>query len=178
MTEREGNGLSSANKSKKRYRFNIVDIILLCVIFISIGAMIFLFFYDGKDNSADNGVKTVEITYTVKQTQVPNILRGKINNFDSVYDGEDMKSLGQVIRVNTPDSKYSVYDRESGQQVEEIYPGKIDIVIDITAEATVLADGRYSVNGKIINVGETMELRFPFYTCNAVCVAVSGGNGK
>ena len=75
--------MNSTNKKKGKYSFNIIDIMLLAVILISFLAMLFLFFYDGRNASEEEVVEVSEITYTVKQSDVHGILRGKINIGDN-----------------------------------------------------------------------------------------------
>ena len=170
--------MNSTNKKKGKYSFNIIDIMLLAVILISFLAMLFLFFYDGRNASEEEVVEVSEITYTVKQSDVQGILRGKINIGDTVYEKNTNKPIGQVIRVDATDSKYTYYDSESKTWIEESYPNKIDIVIEISVNAVLQNDGRYSIDDYTLNVGEEMELCFPFYTGKAMCISVSGGGEK
>ena len=170
--------MNNTKKKKGRYGFNIIDFMLLAVIVLSLSAILFLFFYDGDNTAEEESVEFSEITYTVKQSDVLGILRGKINIGDTVYEKETMKPIGQVIRVDATDSKYTYYDSESKTWIEESYPNKIDIVIEISVNAVLQSDGRYSIDGYTLNVGEEMDLRFPFYTGKAMCISVSGGGEK
>lgn len=170
--------MNSTKKKKGRYGFNIIDFMLLAVILLSFLAMLFLFFYDGNNVTEEESVEVSEITYTVKQSDVPGILRGKINIGDTVYEKNGNIPIGQVIRVDATDSKYTYYDSESKTWIEESYPNKIDIVIEISVNAVLQSDGRYSIDGYALNVGEEMELCFPFYTGKAMCISVSGGGEK
>lgn len=79
--------MSTPNKTRGKYRFNIIDIMLLAVIAVSIIAIVFLFFYDGKKENTEDKVDTVEIIYTVEQTEIPGILRGKVNRGEAVVSG-------------------------------------------------------------------------------------------
>ena len=165
--------MSTANKVKGKYRFNVIDILLLVVIAVSIGALLFLYLYDGQPENNDDKVKTVEIIYTVEQKEIPEILRGKINVGDSVTEAESLTNVGHVINVEYTDSVYSGYNSESNTTFEELYPGKIDLKVRISANAVVDEKGMYVVNGCVLNAGKELELRFPYYTGNTVCVLVS-----
>ncbi len=165
--------MSFANKGRGKYRFNIIDILLLVVIVLSVAAILFLFFYEGQQENGDKEINTVEIIYTVEQTQVPDILRGKIGMGDSVVEADGLTLIGQVIDVEYTDSVYSDFNNETNSSFEELYPGKIDVRIRISAKAIVDENGLYTVNDFALNVGNQYELRFPYYTGNAVCISVS-----
>lgn len=164
--------MSSANRGRGKYRFNIIDILLILIIAVSVAAILFLYFYDGKISKNENEVNSVDIIYTVSQKEIPAILRGKINIGDLVTEEESLCELGQVIDVEYTDSVYSGYDSENNR-FEEIYPGKIDVKIRISAEATVDENGIYSVNGYMLNIGRGAKLRLSYYTGETVIVSIS-----
>lgn len=165
--------MSDSNKIRAKYRFNIIDVLLLLIIVISIAAMLFLYFYNGKLNDGEKDVEKVKIVYAVKQTEVPAILRGKINTGDSVIDGETLNVIGSVMDLEYTDSVYELYDGDTESRIEEKYPGKIDIKVWISAEAVVDENGLYVVNGCAVNSGKVTDLRFPNFTGEAVIVSVS-----
>ena len=167
--------MSSLEKGKKnkRYRFNIIDVLLIVVIVLAVSAILFLFFYDGGKDSGRAGEKSVELIYTVEQSNLTDILRGKINIGDSVLDSSTLENIGQVIDVEYTDSVYTGFDPESNATFEAVYPGKIDMRVKISVKAYVGEDGIYYLNGNLFNVGKEMDLRFPFYTGKCVCVSVS-----
>lgn len=167
--------MSSANRGRGKYRFNIIDILLIIVIAVSVAAILFLYFYDGKISKNENEVNSVDIIYTVSQKEIPAILRGKINIGDLVTEEETLCELGHVIDVEYTDSVYSGYDSENNR-FEELYPGKIDVKIRISAKAVVDENGIYNVNGYMLNIGKATELRFPYYTGETVIISVSEVN--
>lgn len=161
------------NKRRNKYSFNIIDIILLIVIAISLCAVVFLFVYNGNDNDFEKKDNTVEIIYTVKQTELPDILRGKINMGEMVVTSNNLSKIGQVVDFQYTDSVYRYIDSETDTVIQSVYPGKIDMTVKISAIATKSDDGIYRINGQLVSVGEEIDLRFPFYTGKAVCVSVS-----
>ena len=165
--------MSSVNKGRGKYRFNIIDVLLLLVIALSVASILFLYFYDGKVGEDKADVEQVDIIFTVSRTELPAILRGKINMGDSVLDADGGTALGTVIDVEYTDSVYTGYDSESGVKYEEIYPGKIDVKVRISAKAVIDENGMYNINGFVLNMGKEADLRFPYYTGRAVCVSVS-----
>jgi hypothetical protein len=165
--------VNRGKQTKIKYRFNVIDIILLCVIAISLFSIVFLVFYKGDGNLSEKSDSTVEIVYTVKQTEIPDILRGKINMGDSAVLSDNQKTMGQVIDFQYTDSIYKYIDPSTELTSQMVYPGKIDVSVKISATATKSEDGIYRVNGQLVNVGEEIDLRFPFYTGKMVCVSVS-----
>ena len=165
--------MSSVSKKKGRYRFNVIDVILLVIVALALAAMLILALYDGDKNVLGDGDRDVELIYTVEQTQVSDILRGKINIGDSVIDGKSGIRLGQVIDVEYTDSVYSAYNPELEAHFEGLYPGKIDMRVRISVDASANKNGIYSVDGRIIGIGEEFDLRFPYYTGKALCITVS-----
>ncbi len=161
------------NNRKNKYRFNIIDVLLLVLIVVSIASIVFLVLYNGNDSSVEKKDNTVEIVYTVKQTELPDILRGRINMGDTALLSDSKKNMGQVIDFQYTDSSYKYFDKESNTVNQSVYPGKIDVSVKISAVATKSDDGIYRVDGQIINVGSELDLRFPFYTGKTVCIAVS-----
>lgn len=165
--------MSSANKSRGKYRFNIIDILLIVVIVVSLVAIAFLFFYNGSNESSEKQVNTVDIIYTVEQTELPTILRGKVNRGDGVMLSRENSSIGQVIDVEYTDTLYTGYDEENNRSFEAVYPGKINMRVKISAQAVVTEEGFYSVDGQLISAGTRLDVRYPFYTGEMVCISVS-----
>jgi len=164
------------NKNKRKYRFNIIDVLLLLVIVASLSGIVFLVVYDTDNIGAENNDKKVEIMYTLEARNVKSILRGKINIGDSVFKNEGKLVLGQVIDVEYTDSVYTGYDPVKKEQFEASYPGHIDMRVRISVSATVDDNGIYRVGGDMLNIGENMSVRFPFYTGEYVCISISEVN--
>ncbi len=165
--------MSVVSKGRGKYRFNIIDVILIIVIAVSLASILFLFFYKGGQSAENDGENKVDIIYTVEQKELPDILRGKIGMGDSVYDGETGILMGQVIDVEYTDSVYEGYDTANNTVTRELYPGKIDVKVRISAEAVVDKDGVFRIDGCLVNVGKSFEMHFPFFCGEAVCVSVS-----
>jgi len=165
--------LNSSGKTKGKYRFNLIDVLLLAVIVLSVGAIIFLSLYDGNKVNSDNETKTVEIIYTVEQKNIPSILRGKISIGDGVTESLTSEGIGQVIDVEYIDSKYTAVDPSTNEMFEAVYPDRIDMRVKISVKATVRDDGLYQVGGCRLNVGEELDVRFPYYMGKTVCISVS-----
>ena len=164
---------SEKSKKNKRYRFNIIDVLLLMVILLSVSAMLFLFFYDGGNENKNVDKTPVELIYTVEQSELTDILRGKINIGDAVFDSKTLNNIGQVIDVEYTDSVYTGFDPETNAPFEAIYPGKIDMRVKISVKAYVDERGVYYLDDIVFSSGKNMDLRFPYYTGKCVCVSVS-----
>ena len=168
--------MSSLNKVRKKYRFNVIDVLLIITVIVSIGAILFLYFYDGSSGVSKDDDELVEIIYTVEQKAFPALLRNKINIGDTVTNvgGEQ---IGNVIDREYTDAVYRGVDSE-GNFFEEEYPGKknINVKVKISALAKVDENGFYIVNGNRISRGQMLDLRFPYYTGEMECVTISEVN--
>ncbi|MBE6643191.1 MAG: DUF4330 family protein [Clostridia bacterium] len=165
--------MSSVNKNRRKYRFNIVDILLLLIIVVSVAGILFLYFFDGSVGADEKKNETVDIIFTLSQTEVPDILRGKVNIGDSVTAADGGNELGEVTDTEYTDSVYTGYDSENNVTFEELYPGKIDVKIRVSESAIKGEDGLYRVNGYVLTPGQTIEVRFPYYTGEMVCTSIS-----
>ena len=165
--------MKKTTKIKGKYHFNIVDILLLSLIVISICAIVLIFMYDGANEKAENGQEFVEIIFTLEQSNMPDKLRGKINMGDNVLNSNTLDSIGTVINFQYTDSIYTAFDPETNTAFEGLYPGKIDLNVKLSAKAVVDNSGIYYVNGQRICAGEKMQVRFPFYGGDMVCLSVS-----
>lgn len=156
-----------------KYRFNIVDILLLALIAVCAISIVFLIFYDGKGGNTGGEDNTFEIIYTVEQKQIPDILRGKINMGDNMLTFDGKKNIGHVIDFMYTDSTQKYFDKEMNKTNYAPLEGRIDLTVKVNAVAKKVADGVYEVNGQTISSGQEIEVRFPFYTGSVVCTAVS-----
>ena len=164
--------MKNTNKTKGKYRFNIIDVLLLLVIFLSAVSIVFLSFYDGNVGNTVVDDNTFDIIYTIEQKQIPNILRGNINMGDSMFESESGKNMGHVIDFMYTNSSNVYYDQDMGH-ANHSESSRIDLTVKINASATKVDDGIFKINGQLISVGQEMEVRFPFYTGKVVVTAVS-----
>ncbi|MBR5314272.1 MAG: DUF4330 family protein [Clostridia bacterium] len=160
-------------KLKGKYSFNAIDVLLLIVIVLSIAAIVFLFFYDGGKEDVEVSDNTFEIVYTVKQEQIPGILRGKVNMGNSMFTLDGQKPLGKVIDFSYTNSEVKYFNPTDKVMASAVVEDKIDLIVKINATATKVAENIFEVNGQLISVGQTLEVGFPYYTGTVVCTAVS-----
>ena len=160
-------------KPKGKYSFNVIDILLLLVIVLSVAAIVFLFFYDGSDKDVEVSDNTYEIVYTVKQEQLPGVLRGKINMGDAMFTLEGQKTLGRVIDFSYTNSVIKYFNPTDKVMASSMVEDKIDLTVKVNARATKVADNIFEVNGQLISVGQTFDVGFPYYTGKVVCTEVS-----
>ena len=165
--------MKNTNKTKGKYRFNIIDVLLLLVIFLSAVAIVFLSFYDGNVGNTVVEDNTFDIIYTIEQKQIPNILRGNVNMGDTMLNGESGKNMGHVIDFMYTNSVNVYYSEEMGHVNQSADQSRIDLTVKINATATKVDDGIFKINGQLISVGQEMEVRFPYYTGKVVVTAVS-----
>lgn len=164
--------MSIGNRNAGKYRFNVIDVILIAVIILSAVLMVTLYFYDRAPGEGDGEFQTVKIIYTVEMSEINDIFRGKINMGDSVMTENGETYGGHVIDVEYTDAVYKSYDSE-GKSIEQPYPGKINVRARISAEAVIDGEGFYLVNGHVISPGKEFDVRFPYYTGVARCISLS-----
>ncbi len=163
------------NRRKGKYRFNIIDVLLITVIVVSALAIAFLVYNNRQDNT-ESSLKKVKIMYTLEDEAIDDILRGKVDIGNKVFTSDGSSQIGEVVDVEYSDAEYNGFDSEKNQSFTSVLPGHLDMRIVISANATVDNDGVYYVNGIRLNMGAELDVRFPFYTGNTVCVSVSEVN--
>ena len=148
--------------------FNAVDMLII-VIFVGI----IVVFVISRITLKANDKEDVRLEFTVLVENVDEDFYGKINVGDRVFDSSDGGALGYVSKIDKS-GRYFVYryDSESEQMRATEYPDKYNFQITVSTDASFVEDVGYSVDGKRIAVGRKLELRFPQYSCGAVCTDV------
>ncbi len=164
------------NKRKGKYRFNIIDVLLIIVIVLSVLAIAFLVYNSNKQEKNESDMKNVKIVYTIENKEIDDILRGKIDIGNALYTSDGKVKLGEVVDVEYSASEYQVYNSATGHDGSYTHPGLLDMRVVMSAEATVDESGIYYINGVRLNEGKDLEARFPLYTGKFVCTSVSEVN--
>ncbi len=164
------------NKRKGKYRFNIIDVLLIIVIVLSVLAIAFLVYNSNKQEKNESDMKKVKIVYTIENKEIDDILRGKIDIGNALYTADGKVKLGEVVDVEYSSSEYEGFDSVSNQPVVSLHPGLLDMRVVMSAEAMVDGSGIYYINGVRLNEGKDLEARFPLYTGKFVCTSVSEVN--
>ncbi len=173
---------SSTKTKKARRKFNIIDFLILLIIFAVISASIYAIVSWSNIKSLWS-TSTVELQYTVELRGVDKAFINNIKAGDAVTDAVSKNQLGTVDRVDSV--KYTVFDyvkkeipSEDGKTstvnyegVLSEYPDKYTVTVYISSTAEYEKGIGYTINGRRVAVGEIIEMRFPEFSSTAYCVA-------
>ncbi len=156
------------NKTKKRGRFNYIDVLLLILI---IAAVIGLAWLMISPYTEQFFATTYDIEYTVALNGVRVEFKDKVQEGDRMVETAGLDGIGNVTGVVYTASKFVGTD-SNGHSITSDHPGLYDVMITVRAEAT-LQSGVYSVNGYGITAGKTIPFRVPDFIGEGVCVSVA-----
>ncbi len=165
----------SSNSKKKKWRFNIIDFIIVVLILLLIATLIYAFSPISKINQMIN-TDTVEVLYAVEIRGVDAQFINMIKEGDSVVNSVNKNSLGSVRSIESVTNSMELgYVRDASQVAQGVLvavPDKFDITVYISAEADYEAGTGYSIGGCRVAVGEELFLRFPEYACSGYCTII------
>ena len=169
------NNNSAQNTTKRKYRFNLIDLLLVILCVAIIVGCIYVFSPNFKLNIF-NKKESVNIQYVIEIQGVYEDFIEKIKENDNVIDSVSKNSLGTVMAVdhNTKQTilSYTITEEDANGVLVES-PNKYNVIVTISAPAEYENGVGYSVNSRRIAVGEHLALRFPDYTCECYCIAIS-----
>ena len=151
--------LQSTNKNPPKFSFNVIDMLIIMIIVVASFFLVYCIIL-GNDVS-DLGAKNAEIEYSVIMQKTDIRFKDCLSIGDNVTDPKTGKSLGTVKKISYSTSFERVTDDDGN---EKLYanPDKIDLAITISCNAKI-KDGKYSVSGVLIAVGNYIDVRFPNY---------------
>lgn len=155
------------NKTKKRGRFNYIDVLLLILIIAVVIGLAWLIISPYTEQLF---ATTYDIEYTIALNGVRMEFKDKVKVGDSVIETVELDGIGNVTEVVYTASKFVGTD-SSGHSVTSDYPGLYDVMITIRADAAIQS-GVYSVNGYGITAGKTIPFRVPDFIGEGVCISV------
>ena len=166
----------STPKLTKGYKFNFIDVILVLLCLAIIGGCVYVF--SPKFNfDLFKRSESVQLQYTIEIQGVDEEFIEKIKENNNVLDSVSKSSLGSVVAVDY-NTRYSVLDYTINEEgiAEGIlvdHPNKYNVIVTISATAEYESGTGYSINGRRIAIGELIDLKFPDYTCQGHCIAIS-----
>ena len=161
-----------SERSAKKFRFNIIDVLfILLILIVILGG-----FYFFRIRSAKNAqtAQQISISYTVEikdidEDDLPHITKG-----DPVVDSYSLKNIGIVEAISYTDSEYIGVNQEDGTIVKSVYPGYQNIKITIQADADT-GHGTYEINGYTLAVGTAVSVRLPGFAGSGSCISITEG---
>ena len=169
------NNHSMHQRSKGAYRFNFVDLILVLLCIAIVAGCAYIFSPNFKIDLF-NKKEAVTIQYVVEIKGVDEEFVEMIKENNTVIDSVSKNELGTVVAIDQS-AKYSelshtkIEDNYVGVLVD--HPTKYNLIVTISANGEFENEVGYSVNTRRIAVGEQLNLKFPNFTCECYCIALS-----
>lgn len=154
--------------SKRKIRINAMDFIILAVIAAAAALLLYVFVWSDSGESAQP--ENTQITYVVEIVGVDERFENAVQDGDRVEDAVKRGLLGVVS--GTPEVRGTLkaeYDNDTQTEVYSRVPGKSNLYITITADASVTPQG-YTVNGEYVYVGAPLSMLFPNLKCDGYCI--------
>ena len=154
-----------------KYKFNIVDIILILIVITAAAALIYVL----GGNNLFAGDDVVDLLYTIEISMIKNELVPSINQIQpgtKVTDSVRGYFIGEVQEVKVDAATTNSFNMDKGVIEKKPYPNYSKVHIIVKAAKVEKSTAGYSVNGKIIMVGERVDFRTPYFVSYGYCVAV------
>ncbi len=160
--------------AEKKYRFNVIDALIILVILIAGALLAYIFvFSDDTQSTGDN----VRVEYVVEVTSLSaDSFRGKINEGDEIFfNGTKKIKVGTVSK--TPQEHYPSYKTAfSNSEGKEVYtPDEERFDITITFEADAVKDKKgYCIGEKLyLPVNGWADLIIGGVSCSVCCLELN-----
>ena len=161
--------------SKRKIRFNIIDLIIILIIVAAAFVLAKVFVGGGKDIAAETNTKKIQ--YVIEIQEVEDRFDGSVKKGDAVQDAIERKNIGTVVGVQSSDFQKITFDYDTGMETVSYVEGRI--VLDITIEATaIVTDKAYTVDGCEIRVGEQYSIMLPEFYGVGYCIKITETNQK
>lgn len=155
---------------KKKFKFNIIDAIIVLVLIAAVAVLAYVFVF-----SDESDVKGEECTvrYTVEFTSINDDFAEAIKEKDRVTFETDRKlDLGRVVSVDYGNSVKTGFNNVTGEEEYTAVEGLIDIVVtfEVTAEKT---EWGYCIDDEAyITVNNSNEFIIGSFRGVGICTAV------
>jgi len=169
---------------KKRMHLNWVDAVFVLFLLAAVCAAV-LVFGSGSEEEVTDG-QAVKLRYVVKIAELREELDDRITNGDVAYDSSGLYRMGTVIGSQSERSTYfssAVTETVVGSDgesyeapVSSSIPGKVDLYVTLEAEALLMEDGRYYVDGRPVCVGTFFSLMTQHFFGEGYCVSITEVN--
>ncbi len=158
------------NKQKKpRWKLNIFDMIIIAVVIIAAGALLFIWRYSGKSDSA---VVTAPVHYSIELNGMLQGTSEKINVGDTIMDSTKKFIMGTVVSVTPGPATTPETNRETGDTLPSVVPGKESAVIELVCDCSSSDTEIKAESGYLIRVGVEVSASGPGYAGKGYVVAI------
>lgn len=186
------------NKTKK-YRFNVIDVLIILVIVMVVAVM--YYFTVARNSVVSNSEITVDYTVELKTVRSEHIDNIKIG--DRVVETVRDQQIGEVIDVQVSPAYNIVTNTVTGETYKSFYPAinlppesdadsqaeapdeEAEIIeplydyynVRVTIRGNVKkSESGYNINGFNVVVGEQVHFRVPSYVNSGYCVNIAEVN--
>ena len=163
--------MKTKTKKPSSPKFNVFDIVIISILLLAIIVPIVLVIRAENENNAVG--KNEVLYYTVRIDNITAESVSKIAKRQTVL--ERGTEIGTVYSGLTP-LYYRNYEKTEDGNLETVIDDSGLCYIEVTIKATAVYNDveGYTINGKRIAVGRTLELRFPDFEATGVCVGLNG----
>lgn len=139
---------------KKKFKFNIIDVIILLLI-VCVVVFAALKFYDGGQIQEATALDRVRICYYEEECADYVIACTEVG--DPVYDASSAQDMGVVTAIETGESIGYEISLDNGQDIPIVRDGYSSVLITTETYGTITDHG-VVVNGVIYAAGHTLVL--------------------
>ena len=164
-------------RKTNRLRLNLFDFLIIFVILLVVALLAMGISLSDVLGVGEKG-EPVKLSYALTLTGVEEQYAQSIKNGDALYDVATKAAIGTVSQAPTvtPHQEAVLVTAADGTSslVMKQTPGRVDVVLLVTAEALYTEGQGYTVSGTPIRVGSSYALRTVGYTAQAQCTAFHG----
>ncbi|MBQ3526971.1 MAG: DUF4330 family protein [Clostridia bacterium] len=150
---------------KTKRPINIIDIIIIVALLSIVGATVYGFISGFGDSS-----EKATVRYVLKVDSISSELCSKVAVGDGVYDHATAQRIGTVTAVSTAQAYHNGTDPQ-GTPVSSPIEGKSILYITVETSA-IKAKSGYTVASTPLNIGRTLDIRYPNLFCTSTCVSI------
>lgn len=157
---------------KKKFRFNIMDALILLVILASLLALLYVFVLS-EHSSVDSltNSDTAHITYVIEVSDLEESCLELIQVGQNAIDSSKKMNIGVVTAVESQEYVYLGTDAVNGAVTLNRSDSRISLYITIEADAST-AGISYSIGGYEMYVGASVYLSLPNFVCSGYCISL------
>ena len=160
--------------TKKKIRFNAVDVVIILVILGLIAGALYLFVWRNRGTGASSAQETCRIEYVVEIKKVEEQYANAVTVGQPVEDAVWRNAVGTVVGVEVTDYAETLFDDETKTEKTAYLDGYVNLKITVEADAAE-TDAHFTVNGTVVCVGKLYSLRFPSFYGNGYCIMLTRG---
>lgn len=154
---------------KKKFRFNIIDAIILFVILAAIALLVYVFVIS--DKTVEEYPKC-QIECVIEVTRINENLanEAQIGEGKNVFNPVNNKLIGKVI--SEPEIKNTIttsFDEETGQEIYPEVEGLKDIYFTLRLDAEKTEWG-FAAGDLYFDVNDSVRFRVGDFECNGTCL--------